>query len=388
MSLLKELEELTDQYEILQKSYLIPQYDDGGLGDLVHHRELQNDDIFNSGDTALVLCSAALVMLMTLPGISLFYSGAVKIKHIMTTFIQTVAVSGVVSILWLLCGYSLAYGPVNASSNMNNTIFGDGSRIWLEGMSIDSVHQISPSIPESAFCMFQLSNAILACALIVGGFACRTKFLPVLLFVSSWLVLVYCPLCHMHRHPSGWLRQMNVIDYGGGNVIHISAGISALVASIFIGPRSNIQEKERFESRNILLCVWGACFILVGYFGLSMACSYRTEASTSRSLIITMIGASSSCLSWTAVEWYRTGAPSILGILCGSMAGLISVSAGVGCIDHTGAFVTGLCAGIACFLAVEKERKIRSVDDPLNIFFEFHRWSRRGPFSWIFLQAL
>lgn len=358
--LLKELGELNAQYEALQDSLLLQ-----GQG---QSRGLEHEDIFNSGDTGFILCCSAIVMLMSLPGISLFYSGAVKIKHIMATFIQTMAISSVISVLWMVCGYSLAFAPALANSNGETRMLGDFSRAWLLGMDIDSVHQLAPTIPETAFCMFQLSNAIIACALIIGGFACRTKFISVLLFIAMWLLLVFCPLSQMHRHPSGWLQKMHVLDYAGGNVVHISAGITALIASYYIGPRSNIQEKERFESRNILLCVWGACFVLIGWFGFNMGASYNSGFSSSRALIITMVGASSSTMSWIAVEWYRTGTPSILGILCGAIAGLVSISAGVGYIDHTGAFVTGLCTGCVCYLVVEKERTIRAVDDPLNTF--------------------
>ena len=375
--LVKELGELNAQYTALQNSLLL-------AGNCKHNtlptqegvlaladpcrRGLQSEDMFNSGDTGFILCCSAIVMLMSLPGISLFYSGAVKIKHVMTTFIQTMAISSIISVLWMVCGYSLAFAPAHATADTDTRVYGDLSRVWLVGMDVYSVHQIAPTIPETAFCMFQLSNAIIACALIIGGFACRTKFVSVLLFISMWLLLVFCPLSQIHRHPRGWLFKKQVLDYAGGNVVHISAGITALIASYYIGPRSNIQERERFESRNILLCVWGACFVLMGWFGFNMGSSYSSGHTSSRSMVVTIVGASSSAMSWIAVEWYRTGTPSILGILCGSIAGLVSISAGVGFIDHTGAFVTGLCAGVVCYLVVEKERTIRSVDDPLNTF--------------------
>lgn len=357
LALQDELAALDAEYQDFKASLL-----------LAKSRELEvTDDGFKTGNTGFILCCSAVVMLMTLPGISLFYAGAVKIRHIMTTFIQTMAITGVVTIVWQVCGYSLAFGP-SSQSSYPTPLFGDGSRLWLEGMQLDSVHQMAPTIPESAFCMFQLSNAIIACALIVGGFACRTRFLSVLLFISLWLICVYCPLSHSHRHPDGFLYNMNVLDFAGGNVVHISAGITALMASYYVGPHSNTNELERFESRNILMSVWGACFVLIGWFGFNMGSSYSSGASSSRTLIVTILGASSSTTSWIAVEWFKTGTPSILGILCASVAGLVSISAGVGYIDETGAVVTGGLTGIACFLGVERVKKINSLDDPLNTF--------------------
>mmetsp|Transcript_18716 Transcript_18716/g.34942 ORF Transcript_18716/g.34942 Transcript_18716/m.34942 type:complete len:421 (-) Transcript_18716:28-1290(-) len=357
--LLKELEDLQVQYSSLLQS----QANVDSMS-----RELHSVP-FNSGDTGFMMSCSALVMLMTLPGISLFYSGAVNIKHIMATFIQTMSVSAVITVLWMLCGYSLAFSPSTSSSQEEGTrIYGDFNQGWLVDLDLNSVHQLAPTIPETAFCMFQLTNAIIACALIIGGFACRTKFLSVLICISLWLLLVYCPLSHMHRHPRGWLFKMEVLDFAGGNVVHISAGITALMASYYIGPRSNIQEQERFESRNILLSVWGACFVLVGWFGFNMGSSYSSDATSSKTLIVTMLGASASAISWISVEWYRTGTPSILGILCGAIAGLVSISAGVGYFDSTGAVVTGICAGFCCYMAVEKEKKTRTVDDPLSTF--------------------
>ena len=368
VELLNELSELNAQYNALQEEFLISEYSHtDGVSESVS-RGLDRLDLFSSGDTGFVLSCSALAMFLTLPGISLFYSGAVSIKHVMSTFIQTMAVSAVISVLWMLCGYSLVYSPSQFDINDKTTIYGDLSRGWLLGMDIDSVHQLSPTIPETAFCMFQLTPAIFACAFVIGGFACRTKFLSVLVFMSLWLLLVYCPLSHMLMHPSGWLFKADVLDFTGSNVTHISAGITALVASYYIGPRTNIQEKERFESRNILLSVWGACFVLVGWFGFNMGSSYGSGIAASRALFGSMLGASSSSVSWISVEWLRTGSPSILGILCGAIAGLVSISAGIGYIDHTGVVVTGACAGFSCYMVVEKVKRIHSVDDPLNTF--------------------
>lgn len=360
--LIKELDELRNQYDALQRSLLLlPLYD----SDNEAIRGLQSGDVFSNGNTGFVLCCSALVMLMSLPGISLFYSGAVKVQNVMVTFIQTMTISAVVSILWMACGYSLAFSPADSSTD-HVSVYGDYGRMWLIGMDMDSVHQMAPTIPETAFCMFQLSKAILACTLLMGGFACRTKFLSVLVFISFWLVLVLCPLSHMHGHPAGWMFKMDVLDFAGGNVVHISSGITAYLASYFIGPRSDTKEQARFESRNILLCVWGACFMFIGWFGFNMGSAYCTSYSSSRSMLITVLGASSAAIAWISIEWFLTGTPSILGMLCGSVAGLVSMSAGAGYIDHTGAVVTGAVSGVTCYLVVAK--KVMAVDDPLNTF--------------------
>jgi ammonium transporter, Amt family len=303
----------------------------------------------DAGDSAMMLFSSTLVMLMTLPGISLFYSGAVKVRHVLSTFIQCMAVSSIISVIWMICGYSLAFGPSNEQAR-TTSIFGDFSAAWFQNMNINSYHQSAPFVPESMFCMFQLTNAIISCALIVGGYACRVKFIPSLIFVCLWLLLVYCPLSHTHRHPDGFLFKEQVLDFAGGNVVHISAGMTALVTSYLVGP-SKDTEAVQFETRNMLLSVWGACFLWIGWFGFNVGSAYAAsecqahdilrnttqpspplicivilslldmlvvccgaaDGNAAMTVLITMIGATASVISWTSTEWIVSGRPSILG---------------------------------------------------------------------------
>ena len=236
----------------------------------LHNQRKLSPIVFDEGQVAMILASTSLVVLMTLPGIALFYSGGVKIRHVLTTFVQTMSIAALVTCLWMIFGYSLAFAPSNDDLK-SAVIFGDTSKFWLHGMRIDSTHIIAPHIPESTFCVFQLTNAILSCALIVGPFSCRAKYLPLLAFMGLWLLLVYCPLTHMLHHPHGFLHNAGVLDFAGGYTVHIAPGIAAFVCANLIGNRVDVD--ERFESRNMLLSVWGACFLWIGWFGFNIGSS-------------------------------------------------------------------------------------------------------------------
>ena len=269
---MEELQSLQIEFIALSQEYI-------HLKQSRQERKLLHPSDPDHGDTALMLSCCTLVMLMTLPGISLFYSGAVKIRHVLSTFITCMAVASTVTILWMICGYSLACAPADAATRHTSSPFGDWSRFWFQNMDMESVHQLAPHVPETIFCMFQLSNAIISCALIVGGFACRVKFLHSLLFVCLWLILIYCPLVHSHQHPDGFLHRAEVLDYAGGNVVHISAGMTAFVTSIMIGPSSKDGGPQRVETRNMLLSVWGACFLWVGWFGFNVGSGLAASTS-------------------------------------------------------------------------------------------------------------
>lgn len=245
-----ELIRLTNEYNSLQS----------------HHLQRKLTD-YDEGEVAIILASTSLVIFMTLPGLALFYSGGVKIKHVLTTFVQTMSIVAVVTCLWMIFGYSLAFAPSNGELN-SARVFGDASKFWLHGMRIDSRHIDAPHIPESTYCLFQLTNAILACSLIVGPFSCRAKYLPLLVFIGLWLLLVYCPLTHMLNHPEGFLRKAEVLDFAGGLTVHVAPGIAAYVSARLLGQIEDAE--ERFESRNMLLAVWGACFLWIGWFGFNI----------------------------------------------------------------------------------------------------------------------
>jgi ammonium transporter, Amt family len=253
VSLHDELIRLTSEFKELQAAH--------------SHRKLTE---YDEGEVAIILASTSLVIFMTLPGIALFYSGGVKIKHVLTTFAQTMSIVAVITCLWMIFGYSLAFAPSNGELR-SASVFGDTSKFWLHGMRIDSRHVSAPHIPESTYCLFQLTNAILACALIVGPFSCRAKYLPLLTFMGIWLLLVYCPLVHMLHHPEGFLNKAGVLDFAGGLTVHVAPGIAAFVCAKLIGNR--LDTEERFESRNMLLSVWGACFLWIGWFGFNIGSS-------------------------------------------------------------------------------------------------------------------
>lgn len=252
-----ELIRLTQEYNVLQSSL---------SSSSANHLQRKLVD-YDEGEVAIILASTSLVIFMTLPGIALFYSGGVKIKHVLTTFVQTMSIVAVVTCLWMIFGYSLAFAPSNGDTN-SASVFGDASKFWLYGMRIDSRHVDAPHIPESTFCLFQLTNAILACSLIVGPFSCRSKYLPLLVFIGLWLLLVYCPLTHMLNHPDGVLRKADVLDFAGGLTVHVAPGMAAFVSARLLGRIDD--GEERFESRNMLLAVWGACFLWIGWFGFNI----------------------------------------------------------------------------------------------------------------------
>ena len=267
---------MAEEFHSLESEFILLSHEYMEFKQAWQQRQLVHSLDLDHGNSALMLLSCTLVMLMTLPGISLFYSGAVKIRHVLSTFVVCMAVSSTISVLWMICGYSLAFAPADATAPHSNSLFGNWSRFWFHNMDLYSVHQLSPFVSETIFCMFQLSNAIISCALIVGGFACRVKFAHSLLFVCLWLLLIYCPLIHSHRHPDGFLHRAEVLDYAGGNVVHISAGMTAFVTSLLIGP-SKDGGPQRVETRNMLLSVWGACFLWVGWFGFNVGSGFAAS---------------------------------------------------------------------------------------------------------------
>jgi ammonium transporter, Amt family len=289
-------------------------------------RHLEENGSFSTGDIALLLSTTSFVIFMTLPGVSLFYAGGVKVRNILSVYVSSMSITALVTCLWFIFGYSLAFSPSNKNEE-SASVFGDANKFWLHGLHPSSVHQNAIHLPETLYCAFTLSNAIIACALLNGGFIARAKYIALLLFTGLWLLLVYCPLVHTFQHPNGYLFKANVLDFAGGLTVHIAPGITVFVIAYLIGKRDDID--ERFESRNMLLAIWGACFLWIGWLAFNLGSahvsgmnqshiSHRSNcpsgSTSGMTIIITMIGATTSAISWTVCEWTQSGHSSILGI--------------------------------------------------------------------------
>jgi Amt family ammonium transporter len=320
---------------------------------------------YDTGDTAWLLTATSLVLFMTLPGLALYYAGMLRVKNVLPTVMQVFSIACIITALWMFFGYSLSYGPANKNTK-GNLIFGDGSRLWLWGMSLHSYHQIAPTIPEPVFCAYELTFAIIAPCLICGSFADRMKYLPMLLFMSMWHLIIYCPIAHSVWHPDGFLYKANVIDHAGGLVIHLSSGVSGLVAAQVVGKREGGGQHE-FDPHNILFSFIGTCMLWVGWFGFNAGSNFRADSNATMSLLSTHLAASISTISWVAVEWAVRGKPSVFGAISGGIAGLVCITPGSGQVNVTGAFLTGLTGGMACYLGCQLKNYF-GFDDVLDAF--------------------
>ena len=319
----------------------------------------------DSGDTAWMLAATALVLFMTIPGLTLFYAGMARSKNVLAIVMQCFTITAMITFLWLCFGYSLTFAPVQGS-NSNAIIYGDASRFWLKGMGLDTTHQLAPSIPESLFCAYQLTFAIITPALITGAFADRMKFEAMILFMTLWHFIVYCPTAHSLWHPDGFLHKAKALDYAGGNVVHISAGMSGLVSSIYLGARAGFGE-EKFEPHNILLTAVGSSMLWVGWYGFNAGSALGATDRACFALLNTQISSSVAALGWMASEWYVRKRPSILGTVSGAVAGLVAVTPAAGFVDQTGGFIIGLLAGPLCYLGARAKHAL-GYDDALDAF--------------------
>lgn len=320
----------------------------------------------SAGDTAWMLTSTALVMLMTIPGLALFYAGMVRKKNVLTTAAHSFAAVCIVTVLWVLIGYSLAFSPGSA-------LLGGGGRMMLQGLEFMkeagklTVHNIAPTVPESVFMMFQLTFAIITPALITGAFAERMKFSALLLFVSLWSLLVYAPVAHWVWDPAGWLAAMGVLDFAGGTVVHINAGISGLVAAIIIGPRVGFG-KEPMPPHNLVLTMIGASLLWIGWFGFNAGSAGAADGRAGMAMLVTQVAAAVGALAWMSVEWARRGKPSVLGLLSGAVAGLVAITPASGFVGISGAFCIGGVAGAACYWGATALKSRLGYDDSLDVF--------------------
>lgn len=310
----------------------------------------------NGADTSWILVSTALVLFMTLPGLALFYGGLVRVKNVLSVLIQCFAITGLVTILWVILGYSLAFGEGNA-------FIGDFSRVFMSGITRDT---LSGTIPESLFALFQMTFAIITPALIVGGFAERMRFSSMLLFSALWLFLVYVPITHW-VWGGGWLGQMGLYDFAGGTVVHITAGVAALVAAIMLKPRLGFGSTP-LPPHNMTMVMTGAGMLWVGWFGFNGGSALAADGNAAMAMFTTHVSASMGALTWMFMEWKRFGKPSALGVATGMVAGLGTITPASGFVGIGGAVVIGLSAGYVCFNATMYVKKVLKIDDSLDVF--------------------
>ncbi len=312
----------------------------------------------DTGDTAGLITATALVLFMTLPGLALFYAGLVRTKNVLSILIQCFTISCVVSLLWLAVGYSLAFSDGGSAQDF----IGGLDKAFLAGVARDSV---SGTIPETVFFMFQMTFAIITPALVIGGFAERMRFGAVLWFAVLWLLVVYVPIAHW-VWGGGWLAKLGVMDYAGGIVVHISAGVAALVCALVLGPRRGFPQVP-MAPHSLPLAVAGAGMLWVGWFGFNAGSALAANGSAGMAMLATHMGASAGALAWMIAEWTRYGKPSMLGVATGMVAGLGTITPASGFVGPMGAVAIGLAAGTVCFFATQFLKRKLSIDDSLDV---------------------
>ena len=310
----------------------------------------------DGANTSWILTSTALVLFMTLPGLALFYGGLVRSKNILSVLMQCFAIAGIASIIWLILGYSLAFSGEGA-------YLGDFSKLLFAGVSEGS---LSGDIPESLFALFQMTFAVITPALIIGGFAERMKFSAVLLFSTIWLIVVYSPVTHW-VWGGGWLGQMGLLDFAGGTVVHITAGVAALVAAIVLGPRKGFPQKP-MPPHNMTMTITGAGMLWVGWFGFNGGSALAANGDAAMAMLVTHISAATAAITWMFYEWVKFGKPTALGMVTGIIAGLGTITPASGFVGPAGALVIGFLAGVVCFNAVIFVKQKLKIDDSLDVF--------------------
>jgi Amt family ammonium transporter len=315
---------------------------------------------FDSGDTAWMLTSTALVLMMTIPGLALFYGGMVRKKNVLATVMQSFAVTCLVTVLWTIVGYSIAFTE-------GVPFFGGLSRFMLSGLTIDSVNELAKTIPESVYMCFQMTFAIITPALICGAFADRMKFSALLWFIGLWAVLVYAPIAHWVWGPGGFLNDAGVLDFAGGTVVHINSGVAGLMACLVLGKRRGYGA-EPMAPHNLVLSVAGASLLWVGWFGFNAGSATAANGSAGMAMAVTQIATATAALTWMLLEWGLRGKPSVLGIISGAVAGLVAITPASGFVDPRGALIIGIAAGVFCYWGVTGLKNALGYDDSLDAF--------------------
>ncbi len=313
----------------------------------------------SAGNTAWMLTATALVLFMTIPGLALFYGGMVRKKNVLATLMQSFFVAALVSVLWVVVGYSLAFAP-------GNGFIGGFDKVLLNGVAFDALWP-GYTIPEMLFMVFQMTFAIITPALITGAFAERMKFSALLVFVSAWLLVVYAPIAHWVWEGTGWLFTMGALDYAGGTVVHVNAGVAGLVAAVMLGKRVGYG-KELMAPHNLVLTLIGASMLWVGWFGFNAGSALNADARAAMAMVVTQVAAASATLSWVAAEWVFKGKPSLLGAASGAVAGLVCITPASGFVTVSSALILGLLAGVICYWGATSLKRKLKYDDSLDAF--------------------
>src|ERR1700722_2963467 len=322
----------------------------------------------NSGDTAWMLTSTALVLFMTIPGLALFYGGMVRKKNVLATLMQSFAITCVVTIVWVVVGYSIAFTP-------GGMFIGGFSRIFMTGMNYIhgdkattlTVSHLAPTIPETVYCVYQMTFAIITPALITGAFADRMKFSSMLVFMTLWSIIVYSPIAHMVWEPTGWLATAGILDFAGGTVGHINAGIAGLVTCLVLGKRVGYG-KEVMAPHNLTLTLIGGAMLWVGWFGFNAGSAVAADGRAGFAMFATQVATAAAALAWMFAEWIAKGKPSVLGIVSGAVAGLVAITPASGFVGIGGSLAIGIAAGVICFWSATWLKGKLGYDDSLDCF--------------------
>lgn len=313
----------------------------------------------NGANTAWILTATALVLFMTIPGLSLFYAGLVRSKNVLSVLMQCFAITCMASLLWFGIGYTMAFGSLETQG----PFIGDLGNVFFAAMNIDTM---KGDIPASLFAIFQMTFAIITPALVVGAFAERMKFSAMMIFSAIWLLAVYAPVCHW-VWGGGWLGEMGLLDFAGGTVVHITAGVAALVAAVVIGNRKGFPTTA-MPPHNLTMTVTGAGMLWVGWFGFNAGSAVAADNSAAMAMLVTHLSAASGSLAWMTIEWVKHGKPSVLGIVTGMVAGLGTITPASGSVGPAAAVVIGLSAGVVCFYCTMWLQQKLKIDDSLDVF--------------------
>src|SRR5277367_4845714 len=319
-------------------------------------------DPLNSGDTAWMITSSALVLMMTIPGLGLFYAGMVRKKNVLATLAQSFGATCIISVLWMIIGYSIAFTN-NPNAATNNWIGGFGY-LFLVPMGLNAVSSLAGTIPESVYMFFQMTFAIITPALIAGALADRMKFSAFLWFMGLWLLLVYCPIAHW-VWGGGWLGTMGALDYAGGSVVHLNAGTAALVTCLMLGKRVGLGT-ENMAPHNLVLSVIGASLLWVGWFGFNAGSAVTSGYNAGMAAAATQIASAAASLAWMFAEWIIAKKPSVLGMISGAVAGLVAITPASGFVNPMGALIIGLAAGAVCYVSAVHMKRLFGYDDALD----------------------
>jgi Amt family ammonium transporter len=314
----------------------------------------------NSGDTAWMLTSVALVLMMTIPGLALFYGGMVRKMNVLTTVMQSFAITCLITVLWTVVTYSFAF-------TTGSPFLGGMSRFLLYGMTLDTVNDLAKTIPESVYMCFQMTFAIITPALICGAIADRMKFSALLWFIGLWAVCVYAPIAHWVWGADGFLNDAGVLDFAGGTVVHINSGVAGLMAALVMGKRTGYGT-EPMPPHNLVLSVIGASLLWVGWFGFNAGSATAANGNAGMAMAVTQIATATAALSWMFAEWIVKGKPSVLGIISGAVAGLVAITPASGFVDPRGALIIGIAAGVMCYWGATGLKHALGYDDSLDAF--------------------